>query len=127
MRKPFAFVLTAALALCANLAQAQPQNQDVPLRIVVGYAPGGAIDRVARIVADKLGTKLGTPVIVENRTGAGSRLSAQAVKAAPANQPTLLLYPRPLEHDFQLGRHQIAQRGHLDHAVFRQVGFPDSA
>ena len=91
MRKPFAFVLTAALALCANLAQAQPQNQDVPLRIVVGYAPGGAIDRVARIVADKLGTKLGTPVIVENRTGAGSRLSAQAVKAAPANQPTLLL------------------------------------
>ena len=91
MRKPFAFVLTAALALCANLAQAQPQNQDVPLRIVVGYAPGGAIDRVARIVADKLSTKLGTPVIVENRTGAGSRLSAQAVKAAPANQPTLLL------------------------------------
>ena len=91
MRKPFAFVLTAALALCANLAQAQPQNQDVPLRIVVGYAPGGAIDRVARIVADKLGTKLGTPVIVENKTGAGGRLSAQAVKAAPANQPTLLL------------------------------------
>lgn len=87
MRKPFAFVLTAALALCATLAQAQ----DTPLRIVVGYAPGGATDRVARIVADKLGTKLGTPVIVENKTGAGGRLSAQAVKAAPANQPTLLL------------------------------------
>ena len=91
MRKPLAFVLTAALALCATLAQAQPQTQDVPLRIVVGYAPGGATDRVARIVADKLGTKLGTPVIVENKTGAGGRLSAQAVKAAPANQPTLLL------------------------------------
>ena len=91
MRKPFAFVLTAALALCAILAQAQPQTQDVPLRIVVGYAPGGATDRVARIVADKLGTKLGTPVIVENKAGAGGRLSAQAVKAAPANQPTLLL------------------------------------
>ena len=91
MRKPFAVVLTAALALYATLAQAQPQTQDVPLRIVVGYAPGGATDRVARIVADKLGTKLGTPVIVENKTGAGGRLSAQAVKAAPANQPTLLL------------------------------------
>jgi len=87
MRKPLAFVLTAALALCATLAQAQ----DTPLRIVVGYAPGGATDRVARIVADKLGSKLGTPVIVENKTGAGGRLSAQAVKAAPANQPTLLL------------------------------------
>lgn len=91
MRKPFAVVLTAALALCAILAQAQPQTQDTPLRIVVGYAPGGATDRVARIVADRLGTKLGTPVIVENKTGAGGRLSAQAVKAAPANQPTLLL------------------------------------
>ena len=91
MRKPLAFVLTATLALCATLAQAQPQTQDVPLRIVVGYAPGGSTDRVARIVADKLGSKLGTPVIVENKTGAGGRLSAQAVKAAPANQPTLLL------------------------------------
>ena len=87
MRKPLAFVLTATLALCATLAQAQ----DAPLRIVVGYAPGGSTDRVARIVADKLGSKLGTPVIVENKTGAGGRLSAQAVKAAPANQPTLLL------------------------------------
>ena len=86
-KKPLAFALTAALALCATLAQAQ----DAPLRIVVGYAPGGATDRVARIVAEKLGGKLGTPVIVENKTGAGGRLSAQAVKAAPAYQPTLLL------------------------------------
>ena len=78
-KKPLAFALTAALALCATLAQAQ----DAPLRIVVGYAPGGATDRVARIVAEKLGGKLGTPVIVENKTGAGGRLSAQAVKAAP--------------------------------------------
>jgi len=87
MRKPLAFVLTAALALCATLAQAQ----DTPVRIVVGYAPGGATDRVARIVADKLQAKLGSPVIVENKTGAGGRLSAQYVKAAPANQPALLL------------------------------------
>ena len=87
MWKPLATVLATALALSGVLAQAQ----DVPLRIVVGYAPGGATDRVARIVADKLGAKLGTPVIVENKTGAGGRLSAQAVKNAPANQPTLLL------------------------------------
>ncbi len=87
MWKPLASVLATALALAASVAQAQ----DAPLRIVVGYAPGGATDRVARIVADKLGSKLGTPVIVENKTGAGGRLSAQAVKAAPANQPMLLL------------------------------------
>lgn len=87
MWKPLASVFTAVLALSAALAQAQ----EAPLRIIVGYAPGGSSDRVARIVADKLQAKLGSPVIVENRTGAGGRLSAQAVKAAPANQPALLL------------------------------------
>lgn len=87
MWKPLASVFTAVLALSATLAQAQ----EAPLRIVVGYAPGGSSDRVARIVADKLQAKLGSPVIVENRTGAGGRLSAQAVKSAPANQPALLL------------------------------------
>lgn len=85
--KPLASLLTAALAVSATLAQAQ----EAPLRIVVGYPPGGSSDRVARIVADKLQAKLGAPVIVENKTGAGGRLSAQYVKNAPANQPALLL------------------------------------
>ena len=62
-----------------------------PLRIIVGYPPGGATDRVARIVADKLQAKLGSPVIVENKPGAGGRLSAQYVKNAPASQPILLM------------------------------------
>src|SRR6218665_681903 len=86
MWKPLVSILTAALALSATLAQAQ-----APLRIVVGYPPGGSSDRVARIVADKLGAKLGIAVLVENKTGAGGRLSAQYVKSAPAQQPTLLL------------------------------------
>ena len=85
--KPLASVLATVLALSASLAQAQ----EAPLRIVVGYPPGGSSDRVARIVADKLQAKLGTSVIVENKTGAGGRLSAQYVKSAPANQPALLL------------------------------------
>lgn len=62
-----------------------------PLRIVVGYPPGGATDRVARIVADKLQARVGSPVVVENKPGAGGRLSAQYVKNAPASQPALLL------------------------------------
>ena len=63
----------AALATAAPLAlHAQPIEG--PLRIVVGYAPGGSSDRVARIVGDKLQAKLGSPVIVENKTGAGGRL-----------------------------------------------------
>ncbi|MCJ0765118.1 Bug family tripartite tricarboxylate transporter substrate binding protein [Variovorax terrae] len=76
----------AAAALCA---QAQPL--DGPLRIVVGYAPGGSNDRVARIVGEKLQARLGVPVVVENRTGAGGRLAAQQVKATPAGQNVLML------------------------------------
>ncbi|HMA09967.1 MAG TPA: tripartite tricarboxylate transporter substrate-binding protein, partial [Ramlibacter sp.] len=52
---------------------------------------GGSSDRVARIVADKLQAKLGVPVVVENKTGAGGRLAAQQVKAAPAGQNVLML------------------------------------
>jgi len=71
-------------------AQAQPQL-DSPLRIVVGYAPGGATDRVARIVGDKLASRLGVPVVVDNKPGAGGRLAAQQVKTTPANQNVLML------------------------------------
>ncbi|MBY0411156.1 MAG: ABC transporter substrate-binding protein, partial [Burkholderiaceae bacterium] len=67
MWKPLASVFTAALALSALLIHAPAVAQEVPLRIVVGYAPGGSTDRVARIVAEKLGTKLGAPVIVDNK------------------------------------------------------------
>jgi tripartite-type tricarboxylate transporter receptor subunit TctC len=81
----------AALTALSTTAALAQTAADAPLRIVVGYPPGGSSDRVARIVADKLQAKLGSPVIVENKTGAGGRLSAQYVKAAPANQPALLL------------------------------------
>nr|WP_232062291.1 Bug family tripartite tricarboxylate transporter substrate binding protein [Variovorax sp. PBS-H4] len=67
------------------------QSADGPLRIVVGYAPGGATDRVARIVGDKLQAKLGVPVVVDNKPGAGGRLAAQQVKATPAGQNVLML------------------------------------
>ena len=80
----------AALATAAPLAlHAQPIEG--PLRIVVGYAPGGSSDRVARIVGDKLQAKLGIPVVVENKTGAGGRLAAQQVKSTPAGQSVLML------------------------------------
>lgn len=81
---------TATAALLALPAIARAQGSDT-LRIVTGFAPGGATDRVARIVGDKLAAKLGITVIVENKTGAGGRLAAQQVKSAPANQHVLML------------------------------------
>lgn len=78
-------------ALAAASAPSWAQSLDDPLRIVVGFAPGGASDKVARIVADKLAPKLGVPVVVENKTGAGGRLAAQQVKAVPASQNVLML------------------------------------
>lgn len=87
-----ALALTGLIAALPTMAQAQPAPQlDGPLRILVGYAPGGATDRVARIVGDKLAARLGVPVIVENKSGAGGRLAAQQAKATPANQNVLML------------------------------------
>ena len=83
-----------ALALAAPLLAAHAQAPapfDAPLHIVVGYSPGGATDRVARIVGDKLAAKLGVPVVVDNKPGAGGRLAAQQVKTTPANQNVLML------------------------------------
>lgn len=85
------FLTRSALLAAAPLGAAPAFAQDATLRVVVGYPPGGASDRVARIVADKLQAALGSPVIVENKVGAGGRVSAQYVKAAPASQPMLLL------------------------------------
>lgn len=83
---------TAAVALLALAGwTVQAQAADTPLRIVVGYAPGGSTDRVARIVGDKLQAKLGITVVVENKTGAGGRLAAQQLKSTPAGQDALMV------------------------------------
>jgi tripartite-type tricarboxylate transporter receptor subunit TctC len=92
MKRRFALLAAAAAFVSAGIAStAFAQTLDSPLRIVVGYAPGGSTDRVARIVGDKLQAKLGVPVVVDNKTGAGGRLAAQFVKAAPAGQNVLLV------------------------------------
>jgi len=85
-------VLLVGLSLAAQVmaTQAQPLP-DGTLRIVVGFQAGGSSDRMARIVADKLKDKLGVPVIVENKLGAGSRIAALAVKNAPTGQNVLIL------------------------------------
>jgi tripartite-type tricarboxylate transporter receptor subunit TctC len=85
-------VLIAGAAALSGAVRAQPRAAlDGPLRIVSGYAPGGSTDTVARVVAERLQGRLGVPVIVENKAGAGGRLAAQQVKTAPAGQNVLMV------------------------------------
>ena len=92
MRRPF---LIQALALLLPLLLTSPlQAQDrQPLRILVGFAPGGSTDTLARVLADKLATVLKQPVIVDNRPGAGGRMAAQALKASAPDGLTYMLAP----------------------------------
>ena len=71
--------------------RAQPVALGQTLRIVVGYPAGGASDRAARLVAERLQDKLKTPVIVENRLGAGGRTAAQQLVNTPPHQTVMML------------------------------------
>ncbi len=78
--------LTASVALPSWV-----HAQASALRIVVGYPPGGASDRAARLVSDRLQVLLNRTVIVENRVGAGGRLAAQQLVNTPADQAVLMI------------------------------------
>jgi tripartite-type tricarboxylate transporter receptor subunit TctC len=90
-RRPF--FICVALAACAALAP-QASAQEYPTKtitIVVPFAPGGGVDTMARLLAEKLRTSLGQQVIVDNKPGASGMLGALAVVRAPADGHTLLL------------------------------------
>ncbi|MDP3797449.1 MAG: tripartite tricarboxylate transporter substrate binding protein [Polaromonas sp.] len=65
-----------------------------PIRLLVGFAPGGAADYVARAMGDALGKAMGQPIVVENRAGAGSSIAAEAAaKSAPDGYTVLIASP----------------------------------
>jgi tripartite-type tricarboxylate transporter receptor subunit TctC len=77
-------LLIAAAALTAPLAWAADAYPTKSVRFLVGFAPGGANDLVARVVAAKMGPRLGQQVVVDNRSGAGGNIAHEiAAKAAP--------------------------------------------
>jgi len=86
MLRALAFLAACALALEAG-AQAFPAK---PLRLVVGYPPGGSGDFLTRLIADEMSKDLGTVVIVDNRPGAGGNIAAELVARASADGYTVL-------------------------------------
>ena len=86
MLRALAFLAACAFVLEAG-AQAFPAK---PLRLVVGYPPGGSGDFLTRLIADEMSKDLGTVVIVDNRPGAGGNIAAEMVARASADGYTVL-------------------------------------
>jgi tripartite-type tricarboxylate transporter receptor subunit TctC len=82
-------LLASALACCAVLHGATALAQG-PLTLVIGQAPGGTTDAMARMLGEELGARLGRPVIVEAKAGAGGTIAAAYVARARADGNTLL-------------------------------------
>ena len=90
------FLLTSTTA-CAHLAaRAQPVVWPArPVRMIIGYPPGGSTDIAGRLLAERLGQRLGQQVVVENRAGAGGTVAAASVVRAEPDGYTLLLAASP--------------------------------
>jgi tripartite-type tricarboxylate transporter receptor subunit TctC len=95
-RRQFLFLsgAIAALVRASRLARAQPADRiypNRPVRLIIGYPPGGSADLTARLMAQWLQERLGQPFVVESRPGAATNLATEAVVRAPADGDTLLL------------------------------------
>src|SRR6516225_4590088 len=96
-RRQFLHLAAGAATLPAVLriawAQAYPSR---PVRMIVGYPPGGTADVVARLISQQLSERLGQPFVVENRAGAGTNIATEAVvKSAPDGYTLLVVDASP--------------------------------
>ena len=123
---PFRLLFAATLA-CVAFAAAAQTFPTKPVRLVVGFAPGGVADITARVVAQKLSEQLGQQVIVDNRPSAGGIVAAEAVAKAEPDGHTLLLMTngnavsaslfRTLPYDTQADFAPVSTLGFFDVAV----------
>jgi tripartite-type tricarboxylate transporter receptor subunit TctC len=94
--------LAAAVALAATSGVRAQTFPGKPVRIIVGYSPGGAVDIIARALGKHLQTGLGQPVIVENKPGAGTNIATTALIDSPADGHTLMLAANALAANVSL-------------------------
>lgn len=82
--------IVAAAGLAARPAMAQDHR---PLRLLVGFPPGGGLDVIARLLAERVQAGTGRPLVVENRAGGGGRIAAEVLAQAPADGSVVMAAP----------------------------------
>jgi len=107
MKKPILSLLVVAGLACASAAHAQYPSR--PMRFVVPFPAGGGVDIVARALAEKLVPRLGQPIVIDNKPGAGTTLGTEIAARATPDGYTLLVGP--------IGGQAIV------HLTFRKLGF----
>ncbi len=101
------WTLLAAIVFCCTAAAQSYPNR--PIRYIVSFPPGGSSDLIARAIAPRMAERLGQPVVVENRPGAGGMIGVDAVAKARA---------RRLHHRPRRGRRAVVEHQPLsEHAV----------
>ena len=84
----FSLAVCAAVSAQTGLAQTYPAK---PIRLIVGFAPGGAADIISRLIGDPLGRALGQSIIIDNKPGAASSLAVEFVSKSPPDGYTILI------------------------------------
>ncbi len=103
LRSTFLAFTAAAFSLSV---WAQPAYPSKPVKVVVGYAAGGAVDVVARTIGQSLQTSLGQPFVVENKPGAGTNIAVKSVIAAEPDGHTLMMAANALAANMSLYKPQ---------------------
>ena len=88
-KKILALVAAFGVAACGSAWAAWPE--DKPIEVIIGFAPGGGTDVMARVMGQKLSVMWNTPVTVENKAGAGGVIAAEYVAKAANDGTTLLM------------------------------------
>jgi len=125
----------AAATAAARAARAQAAWPDRPIRVIVPFAAGGNADTVGRLLQPRLQERLGQPVVVENRPGAGGSVGAEAVARARPDGYTLLIgsngplsvnpvVQSPLPYDAAKDFAPIAMAMQVPHCLMVQAGAP---